>query len=142
MGKLTKEELAAPVDYRNKGELSPDDIKAFEARREWMQARFREQYGEEATFYRGVSGRYAGGLPDLREPNEVKTYALSSWTPRRSIANEFAKGSAGLVVATTIRASDVWLMPRRGVESPFRIADAKDEVVILNKGKTRTMRRP
>lgn len=136
MSRTTKEELAGGAGWRDKGPLSDSDRQAFAARREWMQQQFRKEYGKKLTVYRGVHGAYAKKVDD-----ELPSYALSSWTPDRSVAMQFAKGKAGLVVATEITADDVWILPRRGVEGVLKVADARDEIVILNKGKARKVKR-
>lgn len=134
MSKTAKEEMNNP-GWKYKEPLSESDHKAFAARREWMQQKFRELHGEEIEVYRGVKGAYAKKLPESGEV-DLPGYALSSWTVDEFDAHEFA-GSKGRVLRTKIKASDIWMLPRVGIESALKIADARNEVVILNTSKTR-----
>lgn len=153
MSKLTAttiaEKLAGSGYSRALLPLSAQDVAAFSARQRWHQAQFQTEFGGEVTLYRGVTGAYAKKLfaaAPTSGPAEgvmqvdMPTYALSSWTPSRGVANEFAKGKTGIVVSTVVRAQDVWMMPRRGTESVLRVADARDEVVVLNKTPTRRVK--
>lgn len=115
--------------------LSESELRAFEARQRWMQEQFRKEYGDEVEVYRGVSGAYAKKLPSQGEA-EIPVYALSSWTTDILVAKEFARGRNGKILKTKVKAKDVWLLPRRGVESVIRVADARDEIVVLNREKT------
>jgi len=117
-------------------DLTNSDIEAFKARQAWMADRFKEEYGSEVVVYRGVSKSFAKGLPNSGEV-DLPGYSLSSWTVSRSAAAEFASGKNGRVVKAMIKPEDVWLLPRRGVESPIKVADAGDEIVVLNRTKTR-----
>lgn len=115
--------------------LNDKELSGFKARREWMQQKFREVHGDEVEVYRGVKGAYAKKLPESGEV-DLPSYALSSWSLSSTDAREFS-GKTGRVIKTKIKAEDVWLLPATGVRSPHTIADAGNEVVVLNTGKTR-----
>lgn len=133
MGRETKEKL------KQKGNpLSEKEVKGFEARREWMQQKFREKYGDEVEVYRGVKGAYAKKLT-LAKDIDLPSYTLSSWSVNAYDAMQFA-GKAGHVLKTTIKAEDVWLLPSNGVQSPIKVSDEHDEIVVLNREKTRRVK--
>lgn len=138
MSRSTKDE----INYRKPPSITDDDMAAFGARRSWMQEQFKKEFGsDKVTVYRGVHGAYAQkNAGPSGEQFDLPTYALSSWTANRSQASIFAM-RRGFVASTEITAEDVWLMPRRGVQAVQRIADAMDEIVILNKAPTRRVTR-
>lgn len=116
-------------------DLSATDIQAFTARKAWMEDRFRQEYGtDEVVVYRGVDRAYAKKLPSTGAV-EIPSYGLSSWTTDPGVAREFARGKNGKVLKTTIRAADVWLLPRRGIEDVIRVADARGEIVVINRAR-------
>lgn len=141
--KLTKEELSGPPQGYSRPRLAftEEDKKAYRARQAWMQKKFRQEYGEEIELYRGVKGAYAKKLPESGEV-DLPAYALSSWSANAYDAQQFmgktpAARRSGRLLKTKVKVSDIWLLPRVGTEDVIRVADARDEVVVLNKDKTR-----
>jgi hypothetical protein len=130
-------------------QLTDRQIAGFKARQEYNQALFRELYGEEVVMYRGVNGRYAGKLrtamlekagitiEDADKHVTAKVYGLSSFSNNRGRAYLFASNKSrrltGLVLSRTVKAEDVWILPRdAGVAPPITFSDDIGEVVTLN----------
>ena len=138
-------------------ELTEKQIEGFKARQEFVQAVFRETYGEEVEMYRGVQGPYAGKIKkemnkrmaeagfhggvytEASRDMSLRVNGLTSFSRFKSSAITFARpykrggGIRGAILRKIVRASDVWLMPRDvGVVSPIRFMEDNGEVVTFN----------
>lgn len=128
--------------------LEAKEQKAFEARRQFVQEYFRKKYGDEVTVYRGIRGPQAKKIKEnygAKDEIDLPVYGLSSWSVSPGAASDFAMtGKAsrqkftGVVVKTTIKPEDVWLLPREvGPTDVIRFSEDRGEIVTLNKNKTR-----
>lgn len=102
----------------------------------------RDRVGAEHQRRVEETGDYGRARPVVESgPVPAPQYGLASWTKNRFEASEFAYGvkgnKAGVIIKTKITADDIWMFPRLGVESPFRIVDAAAEVVLLNRDQER-----
>lgn len=154
------QEGARVGDYGQRPPLSPNDLKAYAARTEFLQARFREAYPNGVQVYRGITGKVPGrpwntaGWESLRAAHvnskaetfskewyqaasdviEGPVWPLSSWTESRWQADNFAFGSkgtkSGVILRTDITADDIWLIPAMGGQGPIRYEDVTGEYVV------------
>lgn len=73
-----------------------------------------------------------------QEPLELGVRGLASWTTSSGDANDFA-GPNGHIVATRIKASDVWMQTGLGSRGVIRYMEDATEIVTMNKTATRTV---
>jgi hypothetical protein len=146
-----------PESYYGKPEpdLSDDDLKAYKARMEFIQAHIRHQYGDEITVFRGLKGAFARKVKEAavqvaREVGnhfeaELPVRELSSWTPSQSTAEDFAYGytrsgrnkhGKGIVVSMTMKTDDVFNSNEVGAKNVIRFTDDHDELVMLGREPT------
>jgi len=146
--------------HRDEPELSDDDLKAYEARAEFIQARIRERYGDEIMVFRGLKGAFARKVKEaavkVDEPGggyhyeaELPVRELSSWTPSARTAGDFAYGynrrgqqkhGKGCVVSMQMKTDDVFNSNEVGAKNVIRFTDDHDELVMLGREPTVTVK--
>lgn len=85
---------------------------------------------------RRYEAAYHGYVGREQEPLELAVRGLASWTTSAGDANDFA-GPKGHIVATRIKAEDVWMQSGLGSRGVIRYMEDAEEIVTINRTSTR-----